>query len=149
MSFREKSAWVCFAATIAVFVPYFLHVFRLFEREELTAVSVITAFVAAVVFQIVVQVVAHVAIAFRSRQEQKDERDIAIESKSFRNAYFVLACSCFLAIGSVVLLAVAPDPTSTDHLLAPAFTSQIFLLCFVVAEATKYLTQAVSYRRGS
>jgi hypothetical protein len=34
-------------------------------------------------------------------------------------------------------------------LLAPAFLSQMLLLCFIAAEATKYVTQALSYRLGS
>ncbi|CAN5295729.1 hypothetical protein BH18GEM1_BH18GEM1_10660 [soil metagenome] len=149
MSFREKSAWACLATTIAVFVPYFAYVLALFEREELATTSVLTAFIAAVIFSIVLNVAAHIGIAIRSRQEKKDERDIVIESKSFKYAYYVLAVSYFLAIGCVVVFAVAPVPMPSDYLLAPALIGQIFLLCFVVAEATRFLIQAVSYRRGS
>lgn len=140
MSFREKSAWACSATILAVFVPCFVYVFRLFEREELKTARVIGAFVVAVFFSVILNVAAHIWIAIRCKQEQKDERDLAIESKSFKNAYYVLAIS-------ICLLLFVPTPW--DHLLTIPLLGQVLLFCFVVAEVTKYLTQAVSYRRGS
>lgn len=149
MSFREKSAWACLVTMIAVYVPYFLNLFRLFEQRELDAASVLGAFIGAVVLQVVVLVAVHIALAIHSREERKDERDLAIESKSLKNAYSVLSVTSVLVIGGIILLAVVPSPRTTGHLLSPVFLSQLFLLCFVVSEATKYLTQAVSYRLGS
>jgi hypothetical protein len=149
MSFREKSAWASLAVMLLVFVPYFIRMFRLFRWRELTAGSALGQFIGAVIFQVVLLVIVHIVIALRSRQESKDERDRAIESKAFRNAYFVLVSSGFVVIPCVIGLEFGIDPSSLHRLLAPAFISQLLLLCFVVAEAAKYLTQIVSYRRGS
>ena len=148
MSFREKSAWVCFFVTIAAFVPYFFYIFGLFDRRALTTASVITAIAAVVIFQVILQVAAQIVIGLQTKQEAKDERDVVIESRSIRNAYYVLTSSCIIAFACIVVLSTSPVESELYHLFGPAFTSQVFLLCFVLAEMTKYLTRAVSYRRG-
>ena len=149
VSFREKSAWACAATIIAVFVPYFVHVFRLFEQQELTAMSILPAFVGAVIVQVALLVAAHIVFAIRAKQEQKDERDLAIESKSFRNAYFVCGFFAFFGVCWVIMYTIAVGPKAAAPALTPITISQMALFCFVMAEVTKYLTQAVSYRRGS
>jgi hypothetical protein len=141
MSFREKSAWACLITTIAIWAPYFAYAFRLFTREHYAS-SILTAFIVAVILSIILNGGAHIVIAIRCRQEKKDERDIAIESKSYRNAYFVL----IVLIWMVILTAPAGTP---EHHFGPVFISQMVLLCFVVAETTKYFTTVVCYRRGS
>jgi small-conductance mechanosensitive channel len=148
MSFREKSAWACAATIIAVFVPYFVHVYRLFERQELTAMSILPAFIAAVVVQVALLVAAHIVFAIRAKQEQKDERDRAIEAKSFHSAYFVCAFFAFFGVGWVIMYTIAAGSATAARVLTPITISQMVLFCFVMAEVTKYLTQAVSYRRG-
>jgi len=140
MSFREKSAWACLITTIGIWGSYFAYAFRLFTHEHYAG-SVMMAFIAAIILSIILNGGAHIAIAIRSRREKKDERDIAIESKSYRNAYFVL----ILLIWMVILAA----PVGTAHHFGPVFIGQMVLLCFVVAETAKYLTTVVCYRRGS
>lgn len=136
MSFREKLAWICLVTTILVFVPYFAYVFWLFAAGEPKLGVVLQAFVTAVVIQIVLSVVANIAIAaFRARVEPPDERDRAIDLRSLKISYYVLAVSVFLAIGYVLVY-------------SPLFISQMMLLCFVAAEVARYSTQAVCYRTG-
>ena len=142
MSFREKGAWACLLLTVAVFVPYFAQIFRLFARDELKAGSVITGFFIASIWQVLLHVVAKVVIVIRSKREPRDERDAVIEAKAFRHAYWVFAYFAWC----VIVIPVLPHP---GQLLAPAFISQMLFLCFVLAEAARYLTQVVHYRRGS
>ncbi len=61
LSFREKSAWACLAATAAVYLPYFGYVSRLFERDELRFDAILAAFVGAVALHGFFNVVLHVA----------------------------------------------------------------------------------------
>jgi len=84
MSFREKSAWASLAVMLAVYVPYFVHVFRLFRRGELKGGVLLGQFVGAVVFQVFLLIVVHIVIAIQSRHQQADERDRAIEARSYR-----------------------------------------------------------------
>lgn len=139
-SFREKSAWASLVSILIVFIPYFVHVFRLFVADNLSAASVIGGFVVATGITILIQIPIYVVIALRSRQEEKDERDQAIELKSFRVGYGLLTTSVFLAVGAIVLFLPRLDAV---------FLSQVFYLCFVIAEVGKYFTQVVCYRRGS
>lgn len=149
MPFREKSAWACLITTLVVFVPYFAYIFLLFRRGWLNPGSVISAFVAAVIFQTVLNGAAHIGFVIRAKQEAKDERDVAIESKSFKYGYVVLVTACFAAITTVAPFALAPRSAFTGPMIAFTFMSQVVLLCVILAEATKYGTRAVCYRRGS
>lgn len=149
MSFREKSAWASLAVMLVVFVPYFAHMFRLFERDELGVGTVVGQFISAVIFQVILLIVVHIVIAIRSRQEPKDERDLAIESKSFKIGYYVLVSACFAGIPSVLGAVLGIHPESAPRLMTLPFLSQLLLLCFVFAEAAKYITQVFCYRRGS
>jgi hypothetical protein len=147
-SFRELSAWISLAVILVVFVPYFLNVFRLFENRTLSAGAVMGLFIAATVVTILLQIVLHVACAIFSPPEVTDERDRAIELKSFRVAYGILAVSLFLWIGVIVMLALPGKGFPKEPWLEPVFLSQVFL-CFVLAETGKYFIQALSYRRGA
>jgi hypothetical protein len=142
LSFREKGAWACLITTVAVFIPYFARVLHLFARGELKTSSVITAFFLASIWQVLLNVVVQVVIALRSGREPKDERDSAIESKSFRYTYWIFA----LLLWPVIM--IAPASTIGGYPLTPVFLSQMVFFCFVVAELTRYLTQVVYYRRG-
>src|SRR5262249_55821699 len=113
-SFREKSAWISLGVILVVFVPYFLNVFRLFASRTLNAGAVMGLFIAAPIFTIALQVVLHVACAILSPPEVTDERDRAIELKSFRIAYGILAVTLFLWIGAIVILAL-PERTLPDQ----------------------------------
>jgi hypothetical protein len=143
MSLREKSAWACLAITVAVFIPYFAHVFSDFARGELQAKSVLIAFFLASAWQVLLHVVVQFVVAIRSRQQPKDERDRAIESKSFRHAYWIFA----FAVWPVIM--VEAGATSLHSLSTPAMICQLLFLCFVAAEITRYATQIACYRRGS
>ena len=164
LSFREKSAWVSLGVILAVYVPYFLYVYGLVQHGELNIGTAIGVFIAALFFQIVLAIVAQIAISIRARIDPKDERDTAINGKAFRNAYFVLifAVSCaalfitMVGLGQgVAALATGNGGGATNFVrtigavLSPPAAMQILLLCLVAAEATKYATQVVCYRRGS
>jgi hypothetical protein len=135
MSFREKSAWACLVTTLAVFVPYFLYAFTAGQGTHLAG---------AIAIQAAINIAAQAFIAARSGVEARDERDAAIESKSFRNAYLFLAVALVAAIATMIY---APaDPAALNAL---GFFGQVLLACFIAAESVKYLTQVVCYRRGS
>lgn len=143
MSFREKSAWICLVSTVAVFAPYFGYVFKLFAKGENTVAVYVVAFVGAVICQIMINIVAQSWVAIRTKQEPKDERDVAVEAKAYRNAYLVL-----IGLAWTVVFVPPPALVSMSKLSTPLFMGQLLLLCFIVAEATKYLTLVVCYRRG-
>ncbi|HEY4283405.1 MAG TPA: hypothetical protein VGM62_10100 [Chthoniobacterales bacterium] len=164
LSFREKSAWVSLVILLIIYVPYFVYISDLAGRGELDIGTAIGVFTAALFFQIVLAIIAQVAISIRSKTDLKDERDAAIEAKGFRNAYFVLTFGiCFAAMFVTMVglgqgvseLATAKGAGATGFghgirtVLSTAAATQLLLLCLVLAEVTKYGTQVFCYRRGS
>ena len=148
MSLREKGAWASLIANAIVFVPYFRYIFRLFSIGELQPVRVLAAFIGAVVYLTVLMIAIGITIELLSRREPQDERDVAIEAKSYRMAYTMLTVSAMIAIVAIVFLGVVPVPKLRNEVLAPQFLSQVLLLCFVVAEGVRAGTQILCYRRG-
>ena len=148
VSYREKSAWISLGVVLAVFVPYFVFVFRAFQSDTLSAGEVMGAFIGATILIIILQIALHIAAAVLSPPESVDERDRAIVLRSLRIAYGILLVSGFSAIGTIVILAL-PNEKPRLPWLEPVFLSQVFFLCLVLAEIEKYGMQIFCYRRGS
>ena len=145
---REKTAWVCLVTTVAVYVPYFVYVYRLLGGGDFRLWPVFGALFFVIIIQAVLAGVVTVLLTLRQRDEPKDERDAAVEARAFRCAYLVIAAlSCTLAMGMPGLLA-SPELAHGDRSFALLLASQVLLLCFVLAEATRYFTLAVGYRRA-
>ena len=149
MSFREKSAWASLAVMLVVYVPYFVHIFRLFGRSELQGGVLLGQFIGAVVFQVFLLIIVHIVIAIQSRQQQADERDRAIEARSYKIAYLALISSFFVALPTAISLVFALKPALVSSLVGLPFLTQLSLLCFVTAEAIKYCAQIICYRWGT
>lgn len=149
MSFREKTAWACLLTTVAIWGPYFFNVLQLLKTNELTGGRILGMFIGAVVLQVVIQVLAAIYIAIRTKQEPKDERDVLIEAKASKNAYFVLTFFCVFAIGWIAMYTIAAGQDAGGQLVTPLVISQMIFFCFVAAETTRFASQIVSYRRGN
>ncbi len=148
MSLREKAAWIYLATILLIYGPYFGYVCWLIQHGRFRVDLVFNTFIDAVIAQAVLAAAAFVLFAFRNRKEPKDERDAALESRSFRAAYLMLAAGCFIIIMSLPLLCVGHLAAFGSREFVLLLASQILLLCFVVAEAVKYFILAVGYRRG-
>lgn len=163
-SFREKTAWITLLILLLVYLPYFARILSLAQRGALNFAAVFSLFIPALIFQIVLAIIAAIAISIRARIDPKDERDVAIEGKAFRGAYVVLTFGvCLAALFAVAVglgqnlveEATAHGSETTQFIrgirtyFTPAAATQILLFCLVLAEATKYATQIFCYRRGS
>jgi hypothetical protein len=146
MSFREKCAWICFFTTIAIYVPYFMRVFRLFESGELRLGAVLAAFIVAEIAQTLLTAGAQIVVGVVSGREPLDERDRVIESRSFKSSYIVLASLCMVVTFCVLVFSVSEPRSTGGSRESAVLVSQILLFCVVAAEAARYLTRAVSYR---
>lgn len=140
MSFREKSAWICLICMCVVFIPYFVYVFRPSGGPGGDAGAIQRAIIAAILFQTVLTIVAHIVVAVGTKEHTEDERDATIASRSYRDAYFVLAAT--VCGGVLPVMIWGPN-------LPALYLGQFLLLAFVIAEAAHYLGQIVRYRFGS
>jgi len=136
MSFREKSAWISVVLIVLVFGPYFWLVGRSLAGAGHvhggTQFALITLFFA-------LEVVVHVAIAVRSpgdARAPKDEREVLIDLKATRTAFYVLFAGTLISI-------------FTMHFRVTVWMlSQFVLFSIVVAELVKFARQITLFRRG-
>ena len=97
-------------------------------------------FVLLVVAIVVLEILTHGVIAFRSPREAQipiDERERLIELRATRPAFFVLLVGAFLSVGTIHMGA-------STWLLA-----HCVLLAIWIAELTRYGSQLYHYRRGA
>jgi hypothetical protein len=140
MPFREKSAWIALLAMAACYGAYFFAVTKWPQGTGGRASFRFLGFFAlATVSQLVIMVVAHIAIALTSRADAKapaDERDRAIDGRARGIAYYVLMT------GTVIVGCVMPFNSGGWRIINAA------LLALVAAEMVRYGTVILSYRRG-
>lgn len=139
MSFREKSAWITFVLLLA-FGIYFGNVAaHLFDpaRPHANYLQLFVLLVAAIV---VLEIITHAVIAFRSPREARtpiDERERLIELRSTRPAFFVLLVGAFLSVGTI-------------HMGASTWVlAHCVLFAIWIAELTRYGSQLHQFRRGA
>jgi hypothetical protein len=148
LSYQEKSILGSLAAMVVVYGYYFASVLRDTSHPELGGGNV-ARLVFAVVAIIVIEIVYHIVLALETKVEPKDERDVLIECKAYRNAYFLLASGAFLVIASVILGSLVRESApATRIIVTPFLTVNLVLFFMVLAELAKFLTQLFYYRRG-
>ena len=136
LSQRELSIWGSLATTLVVYGYYFAEIFTARRPSQVDRTSLIRLMFAVFVI-VVIEVVYHIAISLISKAEPKDERDILIEGKAYRLAYFLLVADLFMLMGTAVLVD-----------LTPFLTVNLMLFSVVVSEIVKSVTQLFYYRRG-
>src|ERR1039458_565450 len=94
LSYQEKSILGSLLAVVVVYGYYFAGVLHDLSHPEFGAGNV-ARLILAVVAIVVIEIVYHIVLALESKVEAKDERDILIECKAYRNAYFLLASGAF------------------------------------------------------
>jgi len=136
LSYREQSIWGSLAITLIVYGYYFATVFSGAQPSQIDRTA-LARLIGAVFVIVVIEIAYHILIALKSKVEPKDERDILIETKAYRNAYLLLVADLFMLMGTVVVFG-----------LTPLLTVNLMLLSVVISEIVKYLTQLFFYRRG-
>ena len=138
LSYQEKRIWINLSTQLLVYGVYFFELWR----NRVTVGALVEVIVAIAVLQIVLQSV----LAITARRERKDERDVAIERRAYRNAYNILVGALLLCVS---LLAVHAFDPNIHHEFRPSPFHVINVLLFVllVAEAGKLLSQLVLYRK--
>ena len=147
LSYQEKSILGSLAAMVVVYGYYFASVLRDTSNPEFGGGNV-ARLVFAVVAIIVIEIVYHIVLALETKVEPKDERDVLIECKAYRNAYFLLASGAFLVISSVIMGNLVRESAPTRIIVTPFLTVNLVLFFMVLAELAKFLSQLFYYRQG-
>jgi hypothetical protein len=138
MSFREKLAWGSLVSTVVIWGGFFLHL--LGSPADARGMAMLGPFVLAVLVQTVVMIVMTAYWSIRAPGEANvpaDEREKAIGGRATASAYLVLVAG---VIAIIAALHVGLHGTDVIFALAGAF---------ILAEAVRYGSAAVAYRRGA
>jgi hypothetical protein len=136
MSFREKSAWITFAALALVYGVYFLLLWSNWD-ERLAQPMSIGLLIAATVALVTITVASHVLVAIlepKNANARADEREIVIELRSERIASYVLSTGVVCLIGALLLG------------WNGALVANLLLACLVVSELVKAAAQIAFHR---
>jgi hypothetical protein len=139
MAFKEKIAWLSLLSMIVAYGVYFALAVPHVRRGDATTLQLIGLLCAVLVAQLIVVIVASIAIAVHAGREARapaDERDRAIARRGAAVAYYVLM------VGMILVGCVMPFRDKGWVLINAA----LFML--LVAEVTRYGTIVVSYRRA-
>jgi len=147
LSYQEKSILGSLVAMLVVYGYYFAAVLHNVGQPEFIGAGLGRLFLAVVAI-IVIEIVYHIVLALESKPEPKDERDILIEAKGYRNAYFALSTGAFLVIAGVIAAGLSRGASPMPVNVTLFLMANIVLLFMVVAEVIKFATQLLYYRRG-
>jgi hypothetical protein len=139
MSFREKSAWISFCCLL-VFGGYWLRNTVGVEVYHARQANPMVAFFSLLGALVLTEVVLHIAIAVqdpRDARTPKDEREILIDLKASRVAFYVLMVGAWSSIATLHL--------NFDRLRL----ADTVLGAIIVAELVKFATQIALYRRDA
>ncbi|MGC2111249.1 MAG: hypothetical protein WA655_17170 [Candidatus Korobacteraceae bacterium] len=139
LSYQEKSILGSLLAMVAIYGYYFANTLRHVGEPQFEG-GTLGRLIITVIALIVVEIVYHIVLAIEQKPERKDERDVLIECKAYRNAYLLLASGAAL-LGTFEIIVGRVT-------LTPYLTVNLLLLAMVAGELTKLLTQLFYYRRG-
>jgi len=148
LSFQEKSHWASLIAIVGVFGYHFYNV--LGADEAITTVEFMVRLIGVIIVIVVIEIVLHTVIAITAIKDAEDggaldERDVLVNHKAYRNAYFVL----FIGVLHIIGYVVAGDINGgLRWQVTPANTANLLLLVLVVAEIVNYASRLYYYRRG-
>jgi hypothetical protein len=149
MSKKEIYAWCSLGLTLAIFVYYLVSVFGLPPGLENYREYVIHLIWRVIGIAFLIELVLDFLKSTKFGGISKDERDILIESKGFRNAYYFLMA----AIVSLVIYVLISDYLSNTSgqnffLAVPFMTFHILLFILFIADIIKSVTQLIYYETG-
>jgi hypothetical protein len=135
-SFEEKSVWIQLGAMTVGLGVYFVIAGRMLASGVHDFRAFAAMFMVAVVFMVVLMVIAYAVAALTTKVEGRDERDRLIAWKAEHRSAWLTAVG---VLGAVTCMAAGVDNVWTAHLL---------LLSLALSEILGFVLQLVYYRRG-
>lgn len=148
LSYQEKGILGSLLAMVVVYGYYFSRTLNDIGRADFES-RTIGRLIWAIVAIIVIETVYHIVLALESKPEPKDERDLLIEAKAYRNAYFAAGTGSFLVICCVIIEVLLHGSAPAPTIVTRFFIANLVLLFMVVTELVKLLTQLFYYRKGA
>jgi len=139
MPYREKTAWLALIAIAVTYGPYFT-LSAIFQPVDVPNLPQLGLFAATTISQLIILGVGHIYLGMKAPQDRRmppDERDQAIQRRSFQSAYYVLM------MGMIVVGGIMPF---TEHGWTIVNAA---IMIMVISEVVQYSVTVISYRRYS
>lgn len=147
LSYQEKSILGSLLAMVAVYACYFASTFRHLGQSRFDG-GTLGRLIATVVAIVVIEIVYHIALAIRSKPQPKDERDVLIDCKAYRTAYFAMFSGMSLVITWLIVAGLANVAAPERISVSPFLMVNIILLVLVLTELLHFAAQLFYYRWG-
>jgi hypothetical protein len=148
MSYQEKSTLGSLLIMAAVYGWYFAKAYRHLGQSQFDS-GTLGRLMGTVIVIIVIEIVYHILLALDySGAPQKDERDLLIDGKAYRVAYFTMFSGMSLVIAWLILAGLVGESLPGKISVAPFLMVNIVLLVLVLTELLKFAAQLFYYRWG-
>ncbi|MGB0449521.1 MAG: hypothetical protein ACPGF6_02940 [Porticoccaceae bacterium] len=153
ISAREKNIWIEFTITAVVSLYYFYSSYRLSGWTEIASYEMGILVMNVIILSVVASIILYALFA-RENPEQKDERDLAIESRGNALGYYSLTILCSILIGiimlseGILLIGETGSLTGQTSGINSAIAMHLILIALMISALFKQATQLFFYRRG-
>lgn len=148
MSKKEIYAWSSLSSSVALLGFYLIAAFGWPESLENHGDYITSIFWKVLGIAVAVEITLELMKEFKLGEIYQDERDILIESKGYRNAYYVLMVAIVTLIINLLLNDMAGEPVEERIFLPiPFMAFHVLVIILFVANITKSSTQLYYYLR--
>lgn len=150
MSKQEIYAWSSLGFTVAIFVYYLVSVLGWPPGVENYSESITSLIWQVIGSMFLVELILDLASSTTIGGIQKDERDIQIESKGFRNAYYFLMVSIITLIVNVLISDYLSEISGETLFFAKSYMIfHILVFILLIANIIRSGTQIFLYEKVS
>lgn len=147
MSKQEMYAWSSLGFTLAIFGYYLVSAFGWPSGLENYADHITGLIWKVIGITVLVEIILDILSSTKFGSVEKDERDILIESKGFRNAYYFLIVSVITLIVNVLISDFLSEATGERFILTlPYMMFHVLVFMVFIANIIKSSTQLFYYK---
>ncbi len=157
ISAREKNIWIEFTITALVSLYYFYSSYQLSGWTQVANYEMSILVRNVIILSVVISIILYALFA-RETPEQKDERDLAIESRGNASGYYSLTILCSILIGIIMLSegillfaesgTLIGEASSELTVINSSVAMHLILVALMISALFKQATQLFYYRRG-
>jgi len=146
ISAREKSIWIEFIITGAVSLYFFYSSYMLSGWTQIASYEMGGVVTNVIILSIVASIILY-GLFSRETPEEKDERDLAIESRGNACGYFALTILCGLFVAFIIWSEGRVLLGKASTINGPV-AMHLILIALMISALFKQASQLFYYRRG-
>jgi hypothetical protein len=146
ISAREKSIWIEFTITGAVSIYFFFSSYMLSGWAQIASYEMGIVVRNVIILSIIASIILY-GLFGRETPEDKDERDLAIESRGNACGYFALTILCGLLV-AFIMLSEGRVLLGRATVINGPVAMHLILIALMISALFKQASQLLNYRRS-